>query len=71
MTAFTLAIAAALLPAPPPGETIGEAPGPPGPPTGEPGNLVWGGPPTPPPPIGGIPGGGPPIPGIIGGISFQ
>jgi hypothetical protein len=35
ITAFTCCVAAALLPAPPPGESIGEPPGPPGPPTGD------------------------------------
>src|SRR5229473_1415532 len=35
MTAFTCWVAAALLPAPPPGESIGEPPGPPGPPIGD------------------------------------
>src|SRR5580698_10117841 len=35
MTALTCWVAAALLPAPPPGDIIGDAPGPPGPPTGD------------------------------------
>ena len=46
--ALTDCIAAALLPAPPPGDSIGDAPGPPGPPIGDFG-------------IAGAPGGGPPI----------
>src|SRR5207237_3382423 len=44
ITALTCWVAAALLPAPPPGESIGDAPGPPGPPTGDFG-MAGGGPP--------------------------
>src|ERR1700690_2863432 len=39
ITALTDWTAAALLPAPPPGDSIGEPPGPPGPPAGDPGNA--------------------------------
>src|SRR6202453_3701713 len=70
MTDLMLPIAAALLPAPPPGETIGEAPGPPAGPATLPGSFIGGAAPGGPP---GIAPGGPPAPppGMgIGGIAI-
>ena len=71
MATLTDCIAAAWLPAPPPGDNIGEAPGPPGPPAGDlgkPGGVAGPGPPAGAPVGGGI-GEGDSIPIGIGRYS--